>query len=340
MADLLSPQLKPDTHVTARTRFVEANGVRFAYRLFGRQTGVPLLFMQHFRGGMDHWDPTVTDGFGRDRPVIVFDNAGVAGSSGETPDTVEAMAEHAHDFIDALGLSRIDRQGFSLGGYVAQAFASNHSDLVRRLILVGTGPRGGEPPTDPNYRAYATSTDPDTGEGSLEAFLYLFFSQSARGQAAGRAFWERRHRRQDDVDDPSSVQTMAAQSAAGVDWREVRGERFSDLERSRPDARGERQQRRHGPDDQRLVAVPAHPQRPADRLPGRGARLPLPVPRAVPRARAAVPRLTGALALTRSPRGDLLHAVGAAVSGPAREQCLCAPPAARTPRSGEEVKVP
>jgi pimeloyl-ACP methyl ester carboxylesterase len=218
-----------DTHVTAPTRFAEADGIRFAHRRFGTDAGVPLLMLQHFRGGMDHWDPTVTDGFASERPVILFDNAGVAGSSGETPDTVEAMAAHAAAFIDALGLARLDVLGFSLGGYVAQALTLRRPELVRRLILVGTGPRGGEPPTDPNYVRHATATDPATGESPLESFLYLFFSPSERGQAAGRAFWERRHRRTDDVDPPSSPQTMAAQSAAIADWRQVRGERFAEL---------------------------------------------------------------------------------------------------------------
>lgn len=217
------------THVTAPTLFVEANGIRFAYRRFGEETGVPLLFMQHFRGGLDHWDPAITDRFGRDRPVILFDNAGVASSSGETPGTIETMADHARDFVNALGVSQLDLLGFSIGGYVAQAFTSRHPNMVRRLILVGTGPRGGEPATDPNYRPFATATDPATGEGPLEAFLYLFFSPSPRGQAAGRAFWERRHRRQHDVDRPSSPLTMAAQSAAIADWREVRGQRFAEL---------------------------------------------------------------------------------------------------------------
>ena len=92
------------THVTASTLFVEANRIRFAYRRFGQKVGVPLLFMQHFRGGLDHWDPAITDGFAKDRPVILFDNAGVASSSGETPGTVEAMADHAADFVNALGL--------------------------------------------------------------------------------------------------------------------------------------------------------------------------------------------------------------------------------------------
>jgi pimeloyl-ACP methyl ester carboxylesterase len=217
------------THVTAPTLFAEANGIRYAFRRFGGETGVPLLFMQHFRGGLDHWDPAITDGFGRDRPVILFDNAGVASSSGETPGTVEEMADHTRDFVNALGVSHLDLLGFSIGGYVAQAFTSGHPNMVRRLILVGTGPRGGEPATDPNYRTYATATDAATGEGPLEAFLYLFFSPSPRGQAAGRAFWERRHRRQHDVDPPSSPQTMAAQSAANADWREARGQRFAEL---------------------------------------------------------------------------------------------------------------
>jgi pimeloyl-ACP methyl ester carboxylesterase len=212
------------THVTAPTQFVEANGIRFAYRRFGKETGVPLLFMQHFRGGMDHWDPAVTDGFARDRPVILFDNAGVASSSGETPDTIDAMGEHAADFVRALGLSQVDVLGFSIGGYVAQAFTLRHSTLLRRLMLVGTGPRAGEPTQDSKVMQHAT-----TAESTLEDFLYLFFAPSASSQAAGRAFWERRHLRKHDVDPPSSPQTMAAQIASATEWRQVRGERFAEL---------------------------------------------------------------------------------------------------------------
>jgi pimeloyl-ACP methyl ester carboxylesterase len=138
-----------DTHLTAPTQFVEVNRTKFAYRRFGRQPGIPLLFLQHFRGGMDHWDPAVTDGFAGDRPVLLFDNAGVAGSSGETPSTIEAMAEHAAAFVGALGLSEVDVLGFSIGGYVSQTLALRYPSLVRRLILVGTGPRGGDPSHDP-----------------------------------------------------------------------------------------------------------------------------------------------------------------------------------------------
>jgi pimeloyl-ACP methyl ester carboxylesterase len=176
------------SHATAPTQFLEANGIRFAYRRFGTEKGTSLVCMQHFRGGLDHWDPAVTDGLAAHRPVILFNNAGVASSSGETPNTVDAMARHAADFVRALGSAEVDLLGFSLGGYVAQSLAVQNPDLIRRLLLVGTGPRGGEPSEDAGVRQYATSTDPGTGESALEAFLYLFFSPSERSQAAGKAF--------------------------------------------------------------------------------------------------------------------------------------------------------
>jgi pimeloyl-ACP methyl ester carboxylesterase len=217
------------THISAPTQFVQAGAIRFAYRRFGQDTGVPLLFMPHFRAGMDHWDPAVTDGFAASRPVILFDNAGVAGSSGKTPETIEAMAEHAADFVGALGVSTVDVLGFSIGGYIAQALSLQHPALLRRLILVGTGPRGGEPAQDPKSAEYGAMTNSKTGEGPLEAFLYLFFRPSQTSQAAGNAFWQRRHLRKHDVDPPSSAQTMAAQRTAITAWREVRGERYSEL---------------------------------------------------------------------------------------------------------------
>jgi len=212
------------THVTAPTQFVEANGIHFAYRRFGAESGVPLLFMQHFRGGMDNWDPAVTDGFASERPVILFNNAGVASSSGETPETVDAMADHAADFIRALGLPQLDVLGFSVGGCAAQALTLRHPSPVRRLILAGTGPRAGEPSQDPKVLKVASNPVP-----TLEDFLYLFFSPSPSSQTAGRAFWERRHLRTTDVDPPSSQQTMKAQIAALMEWRQVRGERFAEL---------------------------------------------------------------------------------------------------------------
>ena len=190
---------------------------------------MPLVLMPHYRAGMDHWDPAVTDGLAASRPVILFDNAGIAGSSGKTPHTMEEMADRTAAFVRALGLSLIDLLGFSIGGYIAQTFALRHPDMVRRLMLVGTGPRGGEPASDPNIRKWADLTDAQTGESPLESFLYLFFRPSETSQAAGKAFWDRRHLRKNDVDPPSSSQAMAAQTAAIIAWREVRGERYAEL---------------------------------------------------------------------------------------------------------------
>lgn len=211
------------THVTAPTRFIEAKGVRYAYRRFGPESGTPLLFLQHFRGGMDNWDPLVTDGLALDRPIILFNNAGVASSSGETPDTIDAASDHVAVFVEALGLAQADVLGFSIGGYVAQSLVLRHPRLVRRLVLVGTGPRNGEPGTDPRVREVAANAVP-----TLDDFLFLFFSPSDESQAAGKAFWARRHQRKD-ADPPSSPQTMKAQSAALGEWRQPHGERYADL---------------------------------------------------------------------------------------------------------------
>jgi pimeloyl-ACP methyl ester carboxylesterase len=148
------------THQTAPTQFVEAKGIRFAYRRFGKPGGEPLVFNMHFTGTMDHWDPLVTDGLAATREVILFDNAGVSSTSGETPDSVEEMAANAAAFIKALGLAKVDVLGFSIGGTVAQALTVAEPGLVRRLILVGTGPRGWRRPriTSPSTRTASTKS--------------------------------------------------------------------------------------------------------------------------------------------------------------------------------------
>jgi pimeloyl-ACP methyl ester carboxylesterase len=219
----------PQSHLEAPTQTVDARNVRLAYRRLGKSTGTPLLLIPHFRGGMDHWDPLVTDGLGSDRPVVLFDNAGVAGSTGETPDTIEVMSDDASAFIAALDLGQIDVLGFSIGGCVAQALAIRHPEQVRRLVLVGTTPRGGE----------MADRDPDASsvvghpELTMEDYLFLFFERSATSQAAGRDFWRRRHQRTVDVDPPSSAQTAQAQRAALVEWSTPRGERFGELKEIR-----------------------------------------------------------------------------------------------------------
>ena len=177
------------THKTAPTQFVEAAGIRFAYRRFGAKIDIPLLFFMHFTGTMDHWDPAVTDGFGQDREVILFNNAGVSSSSGEVPTSIEEMAQQAAAFIDALGVKKLDALGFSIGGFVAQQFTVNRPDLVRKLILVGTGPRSGEGMaslTPEGQDIFGAKYDP-----ADEVWLRAFFTPSERSQAAGRKYLER-----------------------------------------------------------------------------------------------------------------------------------------------------
>ncbi|ONH29723.1 alpha/beta fold hydrolase [Pseudofrankia asymbiotica] len=216
------------SHVSAPTRYAEANGVRYAHRRFGGGTGTPLLFLQHFRGGLDHWDPAVTDGLAAHREVILLNNAGVASSTGETPDMFDTMADNAAQFVDALGLARVDVLGLSIGGAVAQELALRRPELVRRLIIAGFKPRAGEVEgTAPDMIEVATRNEVPT----LGDFLYLFFEPSETSQAAGRAFWERRHRRTVDVDPLTTKETMVAQLTAMEEWAQQRGERYSELAR-------------------------------------------------------------------------------------------------------------
>ena len=128
--------MSSNSHLTAPTQFVEANGIRYAYRRFGTESGTPLVFLQHFRGGMDNWDPLVTDGLAAGRPVILFNYAGVASSTGENATTVDGMADHVAVFLKALGLTIVDVLGFSIGGFVAQSFAAS-------LPRIGPSPRSG-----------------------------------------------------------------------------------------------------------------------------------------------------------------------------------------------------
>jgi pimeloyl-ACP methyl ester carboxylesterase len=205
------------TTLTSPPPFIQANAVRYAYRRFGSQSGTPLVFLQHFRGGLDNWDPHVTDGLAQGRPVILFNNAGVASSSGETPQTVDEMSDHVAAFLEALGLRLVDVLGFSIGGYVAQSLVLRHPRLVRRLVLVGTGPRNGEPSNNPRIFEVASNPVP-----TLDDFLFLFFSPSATSHAAGKAFWEQRHQARMPTR-RRRLQTMKAQIAALKEWRAARG---------------------------------------------------------------------------------------------------------------------
>jgi pimeloyl-ACP methyl ester carboxylesterase len=204
------------THHTAPTQYVDANGIRFAYRRFGRLAGVPLVFNMHFSGTMDHWDPAVTDGLANAREVILFNNAGISSSSGDVPRTIERMGANAIAFTEALGLRYADVLGFSIGGTVAQEMAIQAPDLVRRLILVGTAPHGGEgiaTITSEMQQLYsATYDDPD------HLFLHGFFTTSDASQSAGRRFLKRFRLRRDDRDPEVNGKVAPAQIEAMARW--------------------------------------------------------------------------------------------------------------------------
>ena len=205
-----------DTHQTAPTQFVEASGIRFAYRRFGKANGVPLVFCQHYIGTMDYWDPMVTDGLARGREVILFDNAGVSSSSGEVPTTFEQMAADAIAFIKALGLKHVDLFGFSIGGMVVQEITLQAPDLVRRLIIDGAGPRGGpgmELVAQVSGRIFGATYDPPEN-----VWLAIKFSPSAAGQAAGREFLKRTHLRQEGRDPEVNDKVSPAQVEAIRKW--------------------------------------------------------------------------------------------------------------------------
>ncbi|MEU6201768.1 alpha/beta hydrolase [Streptomyces sp. NPDC047061] len=206
-----------DTHVTAPTQYIEVDGDRFAYRRWGKPSGVPLFFVQHFRGGMDHWDPLMTDGLAEGREVILFNGRGLASSSGTPRNRMEDMADDIAAVIRALGLDQVDLLGFSIGGFQAQEVALRHPELVRKLLLIGTGLRGGEAAADPKaFAEVATNPVP-----TLDDFLYLFFGRSEAAQEAGKAFWERRHQRVDQ-DPPSSPEFMMAQIEAALAYAPLR----------------------------------------------------------------------------------------------------------------------
>jgi len=197
---------------TAPTKFVEANGIKFSYRQIGKSTGIPLILLQHFTGTMDNWDPAVVNGFGNERPVIVFNNTGVGSTSGQVPDNVRQMSTDAQALIDALGYKKVDLLGFSLGGYVAQEMAVQRPDLVRKVILAGTSNQGGgEHLMKVLGEAFSQKDSPDPR-------LHLFFTQSKESQEAGKLFIKRASARTIDRDPASGENVSNPQAKALITW--------------------------------------------------------------------------------------------------------------------------
>jgi pimeloyl-ACP methyl ester carboxylesterase len=217
-----------DSNTTAPTQFLRMRNETYAYRRFGSGRGRPLVFLQHFVGTLDNWDPAVTDPLASGREVILFDSAGVGRSTGKVPTTVAGMASHALDFLGAVGLDGCDVLGFSLGGMVAQQMARERPSIFRRMILVGTAPRGGEDIMHLEKPSLARHL----GDPTLKGYAVLqkiFFAPTSSSQAAGERFIERLAQREVDLDTASGADVAAAQMAAFREWEQYTGTRFADL---------------------------------------------------------------------------------------------------------------
>ena len=203
----------------APTTTVDVGGIRFTYRQVGTGGGIPLVLLHHLTAVLDDWDPAVIDGLAADRQVIAFDNRGVGGSGGTTPDSVEAMADDAVAFLAALGLDTVDLLGFSLGGMVAQVIAQQRPDLVRRLVLAGTGPAGGKGGASAGA-VLQTAMQQAAAQGKHPKH-FLFFSPTPTSQAAADAFLGRLDgRTSQDRDAPVSNESIGAQLTALAKWEQ------------------------------------------------------------------------------------------------------------------------
>jgi len=202
-------------YLAAPNRMVSAaNGIKYAYREVG--DGAPaLVLLQHFRGNLDNWDPALVDALARDRRVVTFDNAGVAGSTGTTPSTITQMARDAIAFLEALELGAVDLLGFSLGSFVAQEIALIRPAVVRRAVLASAAPRGAA-----GMHGWAPEVIGAVGEPApnRDGYLGVFFTRSAASRQAGAETLGRQIARRDDRDKPSSWQTRQAQYDAVCDW--------------------------------------------------------------------------------------------------------------------------
>ena len=194
------------------TRKVDVAGVPFVYRELGPRSGVPVVFLHHLMAVLDDWDPRVIDGIAAQRRVIAFDNRGVGGSGGSVPRTIEEMGRDAITFIRAFGYQQVDLLGFSLGGGVAQMVALQAPELVRRMILAGTGPKGGGGIEEINkVAALAYLKSALTWS---DARNFLFFPRTPEGKRAAREYFAALKERTEDRDRPISLQARRAQLAA------------------------------------------------------------------------------------------------------------------------------
>ena len=200
-------------YADAPTQYIETEGVRYAYRSLGKQSGIPVVCLQHFTGTLDNWDPIIINGLAKERPVVTIDNTGIGNSSGISPDNVQDMARDAIKIIAALNISKCDLLGFSLGGFVAQTLAVTKPDLFRKIIMVGTAPQGAVV-----LHSFPQLVEKASALGGMETFLYIFATKSEKSRTKLAAALSRLMERKNDRDNPTGLLAMQAQIKALTRW--------------------------------------------------------------------------------------------------------------------------
>jgi len=213
-----------DYHQKAETKFIEADGTKYAYRILGKQEGIPLVFLLHSFSSIDDWDPTITNGLAQSNKVILFDNKGVGSSSGKTPDNIAQTAKDAVTFIKALGYDKVNILGYSMGGMVTQQILLTEPQLVNKVILIGTGPKGAEGLS--NLGKTLTDLSNLKPEQQLRKVL---FTESDQSQSLGTKAFERIQKRQVNRDPAVTNETIGAQLTAVLGWAQPNAEAFNEL---------------------------------------------------------------------------------------------------------------
>jgi pimeloyl-ACP methyl ester carboxylesterase len=204
------------TYATVPTKFVDANGIKFAYRSYGKEGDIPVIYFNHLTANLDNCDPRIMDAVAAKRHIISFDYRGVGATTGKQGTSIADMAKDAIAFIHALGYKQVDILAFSMGGFITQEILLAESQLVRKAILAGTGPRGGEGIPDVVGKTYG-----DIFKGLFsfrDPKFYLFFTQNKVGKAAAKDFLNRLKERTENRDKKVKFSVLKAQLQAIKTW--------------------------------------------------------------------------------------------------------------------------
>jgi len=202
---------------TVPTEFINSGGVNFAYREYGQQNGgTPIIFLNHLAAVLDNWDPRIIDGIAKTHHVVVFDNRGVGATTGQPAESIEQMADDAITFIEAKGFSKVDLFGFSMGGMISQEIVLKNPNLVRKMVISGTGPAGGE-----GIAKVSRISNRDLVRGLItrqDPKVFLFFTRTDNGKRSAKAFIERINERTENLDKEITISAYRAQLKALKKW--------------------------------------------------------------------------------------------------------------------------